>query len=1016
MCKKVVLLLALLGLCLASPAQATDIVWVSFHAADGTPGSGAAGAGFTTATDKDYTDLLRAEGFTVTRYVTTATPDAALLNAADLVIISRSVASSGYQDAAATRWNQITAPTMILGGYVIRQNRMGFSTGNTIPDTTGDITLTVNDPTHPIFTGIPLTNGTMTNPFAGVVNHPTTGALMRGISIVSDAPNANGTVLATVSSAGGGPAGAMVIGEWPAGVTVTHAGGGGTDVLGGPRLVFLTGSRETDGVNSETAGYYDLHPDGAKMFVNAVRYMTGTLLDPGAASNPSPSDKQEDTPIDVAFSWTAGENAATHDVYFGTTFADVNDATRANPLGVLASQGQIPATFDPPATLAFGQTYYWRVDEWQANGTTMYKGGVWSLTTEPLSYLITDVTVSASLPPVAGTDPNQTINGSGLNTQGQHSTADPDSWSVAPTAGDVVWIQFDFDRVYKINEMHVWNYNFLYEPFLFFSFKDVTVEYTTDANDWVALGQFQLAQAPGTPAYTGQAIDLGGIGAKGIRITALSNYGGQQYGLSEVQFQYIPAHPRQPQPAAGVTGVSVDATLNWRPGREAVTHEVSLGTDPNAVAAGAAVVDVVTTSTFDPGALNLGTTYYWKIDEVNEAATPSVWDGGVWSFTTQEYLSIDDFENYSDDEGTRVFDKWLDGYGVGANGSQVGHNDVPFAEQTIVNSGRQSMPMTYTNTGGVAYSEAELTFASPKNLTTNGADVLSLYHHGNPIGLLQVSDSHIVMNGTGNDIWGTSDQGRFVYKQLTGNGSIVARVESIDNTDGWAKAGVMIRQSLDADSAWAFALVSAANGTHFQARPTAAGTAVSDTPLTLPAEQTAVRAPAWVKLERTGNTFNVYYATDEAGTAWVANPWNPQTITMTGPVYIGVAVTSHDAAEVAQGEFTNIATTGSVTGQWQSASLGVDQLDGNGPDTLYVTVEDSAGKKATIAHPSPAAIGVGSWKQWTIPLSDVSAAGVNTSSVKKLYIGVGDKTKPSRNSEGILYIDDVAYGHAIDAE
>lgn len=1015
MCKKLTFLSVVLALLLGSTAQATDIVWVSFHSADDTPGSGAAGAGFTTATDKDYTDLLRAEGFTVTRYVTTGTPDAALLNAADLVIISRSVASSGYQNDAATRWNQITAPMMILGGYVIRQNRMGFSTGNNIPDTTGDIALTVSDPAHPIFTGIPLTNGTMTNPFAGVVNHPTTGALMRGISIVTDAPNANGTVLATVSSGSNGPAGAMVIGEWLAGVTVTHAGGAGTDTLGGPRLVFLTGSRETSGVSSETAGYYDLHPDGAKLFINAVRYMTGTLLDPGAASSPSPSDKQEDTPIGVALSWTPGENAATHDVYFGTVFADVNDATRTNPLDVLASQGQTAATFDPAGVLEYGQTYYWRVDEREADGVTVYKGAVWTFTAEPYSYPVANIAASASAPSPAGMDPNRTIDGSGL-AQGQHSAADPDSWQVDPGAGEAVWVQYDFDRVYKLDTMQVWNYNFLYEPFLGFGFKDVKVEYATDANDWTVLADIRLAQAPGMATYAGQAIDLGGIAAKSVRLTAVTNYGGSKYGLSEVQFRYIPAHPREPQPAAGATGVAVDADLSWRAGREAVSHEVSLGADPNAVASGAAVVGTVATSTYDPGPLNLGTMYYWKVDEVNEAATPSVWASSLWNFTTREYVTIEGFESYTDDEGNRIYEAWLDGYGINTNGSQVGNENVPFAEQTIVHSGRQSMPMTYTNTGGVAYSEAELAFAPAQNWAANGADTLSLWFHGDPIGFLQVADTHIVMNGIGNDIWNAADQGRFVYKQLTGNGTIVARVESIDNTDQWAKAGVMIRQSLDADSAWAYSLISADNGAHFQTRTSAAVNATSDTSLTLPAEQTGVEAPAWVKLERIGNEFNVYYATDEAGTQWVANPWNPQTVTMTDPVYIGLAVTSHDAGEVAQAEFTGIVTTGNVTGQWQSASLGVDQGEGNGPDAFYVAVEDSAGRKATIINPSPAAIGAGSWRQWTIPLADVAAAGVNTQSVKKLVIGVGDKTKPSQNASGILYIDDVAYGHAADAQ
>ena len=105
MCRQLALLVLTLGFCLGLPASAANIVWVSFHTADDTPSSGAAGTGFTTATDKGYTDLLKANGYNVTRYVTTATPDAALLNAADLVIVSRSVGSANYQDAAATTWN-----------------------------------------------------------------------------------------------------------------------------------------------------------------------------------------------------------------------------------------------------------------------------------------------------------------------------------------------------------------------------------------------------------------------------------------------------------------------------------------------------------------------------------------------------------------------------------------------------------------------------------------------------------------------------------------------------------------------------------------------------------------------------------------------------------------------------------------------------------------------------------------------------------------------------------------------
>jgi len=155
---------------------------------------------------------------------------------------------------------------------------MGYNTGSNIPDITGDITLTVTDRMHPIFAGISLTmlggaaEATMVNPFAGVATY-TDGTVARGISVVTDPVDDEATVLATISDAGNGPAGAVMIAEYPAGATLTHDGGAGTDVLGGPRLLFLTGGREANGINSETAGMYDLADDGAQMFLNAVAYM-----------------------------------------------------------------------------------------------------------------------------------------------------------------------------------------------------------------------------------------------------------------------------------------------------------------------------------------------------------------------------------------------------------------------------------------------------------------------------------------------------------------------------------------------------------------------------------------------------------------------------------------------------------------------------------------------------------------------------------------------------------------------
>jgi hypothetical protein len=260
------------------PSEKPTVVWVSFHGADDAPSGGAAGAGFTEAADKAYTDLLKTAGYNVVRYVQTGTPNLSVINEADLVIVSRSVASGSFQNAAASTWNSVTAPMIILNGYVARKSRMGYNTGSTIPDITGDITLTVTDPMHPIFAGVPLTilggamEATMVNPYAGRVSYAN-GTLARGISVVTEPVDDEATVLAVISDAGNGPAGAAIIAEYPAGATLTHDGGAGNDVLGGPRLLFLTGGREADGINSETAGMYDLYDDGAMMFLNAVEYM-----------------------------------------------------------------------------------------------------------------------------------------------------------------------------------------------------------------------------------------------------------------------------------------------------------------------------------------------------------------------------------------------------------------------------------------------------------------------------------------------------------------------------------------------------------------------------------------------------------------------------------------------------------------------------------------------------------------------------------------------------------------------
>ncbi|HEY6227427.1 MAG TPA: PEP-CTERM sorting domain-containing protein [Verrucomicrobiae bacterium] len=252
----------------AASANAANIIWISFHPADNQPSANAAAAGFTSAPDVGYTQALTAAGHNVTRVVSSPTPNLAQLNAADLVIISRSVASGDYDAQTETAaWNSITAPTMILGGYVLRNSRLGYVTGATIPDTVNPVTLQAVVPNHPIFNGITLGTG---NTLSYAVPVSYTNNLQRGISVNTDPLAGGGTLIAKVDPAATSGANGLLIGEWQAGATMADTAP--SDTLGGHRLVFLTGSRENV-ITAEGAGMYDLTPEGKQLFLNAVSYM-----------------------------------------------------------------------------------------------------------------------------------------------------------------------------------------------------------------------------------------------------------------------------------------------------------------------------------------------------------------------------------------------------------------------------------------------------------------------------------------------------------------------------------------------------------------------------------------------------------------------------------------------------------------------------------------------------------------------------------------------------------------------
>jgi hypothetical protein len=463
------------------------------------------------------------------------------------------------------------------------------------------------------------------------------------------------------------------------------------------------------------------------------------------ATDPDPADGAKDVSRDINLSWTPGDFARTHDIYFGPSFNDVNDAGVNNPLDVLAKQGQDVNTYTP-GRLDFEQTYYWRIDEVNApSAPTTFKGFVWSFTTESYVYPLASVKITVT---ASGQTQNQvpenTVNDSGLNADLQHSTDLADMW--LSSAGDpgTAWIQYEFDKPYKLHEMWIWNYN---GPFVFsgFGIKEAIIEYSTDGTNWTQLGEVhEFDKATGMDTYTYNTIvDFNDLAVKAVIITANSSWGGamfNQYGLSEVRFMQIPVQAAGPEPQDGATNVAHNAILSWRAGREAAEHKVYLSTDRQAVLDGTAPVVTISQTMYGPLSLELAKTYYWRVDEVNNAEASSLWQGDIWSFTTSESIIVDDFESYNDIEAGQagsnlVYLTWIDGYdNPSTNGSTIGYLSGNSLETMTVHGGRQSVPFSYNNTTA-SYSQAT---ADTTNLvvgpdwTIGAPEKLMIWFYGDP--------------------------------------------------------------------------------------------------------------------------------------------------------------------------------------------------------------------------------------------------------------------------------------------
>ncbi len=706
------------------------------------------------------------------------------------------------------------------------------------------------------------------------------------------------------------------------------------------------------------------------------------LVAPKKAYNPSPRNGDKWLPTSTQLAWDPGQGATQHEVYFGTDQA----AVEARDASVFKVK-QVAMVYDP-GSLQENTTYYWVVDE--IVGANKVAGDVWEFTTiggtgGAKGEYFNNVNLSG-LPVLTRIDPEINVNLTGDLSPG------------APVPGDGWSARWTADLDIAVADTFTFSINCQDGTRMWIDGELIIDQWITPT---VTSKYYSLPQPleRGIHSLRVEFFDSGGDAVEQLAWSTPT--------MAEV---IIPAGPLQPPlraqavyPKDGDVNIPQDMTVVWSAGLNAAMHDVYFGDDKDAVAGATPATagvyrgqQALDETTFDPGPLEWNKTYYWRIDEVNDAKADSPWASSVWSFTTADFLVVDDIESYTDDEGSRIYETWIDGYTDSLSGSTVGYFEAPFAERTIVHSGAQSMPLEYNNVDSPFFSEAYREFAPVQDWTVNDINTLKLYVRGYPAPatVTETAPGQFSVTGGGADIWNTADEFTFVFKTLNGDGTLVAHVVSNGTgSNTWAKGGVMIRDGLDAGSTHAMMVITdgGGNGASFQWRPVA-DTASSNSDATA-----AVAPPYWVKIERTGQTLKGSISAN--GTTWT-QIGTDQFIPMIDPVYVGLCVTSHVAGQLRTYEFDNVKTTGSVTGQWRAQDIGLTR---NSPQNLYVIVEDSAGKQAVASDAT--AVNAADWVEVAIPLSDF--AGVNMTKVEKLYIGVGDRDNPAADGAGMLFIDDI---------
>jgi hypothetical protein len=417
------------------------------------------------------------------------------------------------------------------------------------------------------------------------------------------------------------------------------------------------------------------------------------------AFGPDPADGTLLSDTWVNISWTPGALTVSHDVYIGDNFDDVNDAVegtfQGNQTGTFAVIG-FPG-FPFPDGLVPGTTYYWRIDE--VNDTepnSPWKGDIWSFSIPPKTAYAPD--------PADGAD-----------------SIDPD--------GELNWTAGFGAKLHTV--------------------------YFGDNFDDVSNAAGGLPQ--GTTTYNPGPLKLAKTYYWRVdEFDIIETYKGDVWSFT------TEGAVGSPDPSNGAVDVKQIPILTWSPGIYAASHQVYFGTDEDAVKnADTGLPEYKGTrdlgsESYEPGKLEWNATYYWRIDEANNANPDSPWTGSLWSFTTANFLIVDDFEDY-DIGNNEIWWAWIDGFGYASHptlpahpgngtGSMVGDESTPsYTEETIVHGGNQSMPVFYDNSI-LMYSEVEKTLTYPRDWTENGVTTLTIWFRGDSANAAETL--YVALNGS----------------------------------------------------------------------------------------------------------------------------------------------------------------------------------------------------------------------------------------------------------------------------